>query len=58
MNTKTWQETMTVDEIRQALTEDMQQLEAGSWEPDSDSISAHVSLIEQLAKRASSQARR
>ena len=39
---------MTTKELRNDLIEDMEMLRDGRWEPDDDSIDAHIYLIEKL----------
>ena len=39
---------MTTKELRKCLIEDMEMLRDGRWEPDDDSIDAHIYLIEKL----------
>ena len=42
---------MSSDEITECLLKDMEMLDAGTWEPDSDSIEAHCGLIKELQRR-------
>tara|TARA_R100001086_G_scaffold206193_1_gene121997 strand:- start:324 stop:563 length:240 start_codon:yes stop_codon:yes gene_type:complete len=43
---------MPTQEIVSSLVEDMEMLRNRSWEPDDDSIDAHVDLIAELFRRA------
>ena len=43
---------MPTQEIVSSLVEDMEMLRNRSWEPDADSIDAHVDLIAELFRRA------
>ena len=43
---------MPTQEIVSYLVEDMEMLRNRSWEPDDDSIDAHVDLIAELFRRA------
>jgi hypothetical protein len=38
-------------QIRNCLLEDMEMLRDGRWEPDADSIDAHMDYIEELFRR-------
>tara|TARA_R110000765_G_scaffold357186_1_gene447296 strand:+ start:405 stop:560 length:156 start_codon:yes stop_codon:yes gene_type:complete len=38
-------------QIRNCLLEDMKMLRDGRWEPDDDSIDAHMDYIEELFRR-------
>ena len=43
---------MTTKELRKCLIEDMEMLRDGRWEPDDDSIDAHIHLIEKLFRKS------
>ena len=40
-----------IKQIRNCLLEDMEMLRDGRWEPDDESIDAHIHLIEKLFRR-------
>jgi hypothetical protein len=42
---------MPTTQIVASLVEDMEMLRTGNWEPDDDSIDAHVDLIAELFRR-------
>ena len=43
---------LSVTTLRGCLIDDMEMLRHGEWAPDDDSIDAHITLVDELARRS------